>query len=81
MKTQNYHVNKRNDGMWEAKKEKADRATVITKTQAQAEKVAKQVLSKKGGGEVVIHRIDGKIRDKDTVKPAIDPNPPKDKVH
>lgn len=32
-----------------------------------------------GGGEVVIHRRDGRIRDSDTVKPGNDPNPPRDR--
>lgn len=50
-------------------------------TQANAERAAKRDLSKSGGGEVVIHRPDGRIRDKDTVPPGKDPNPPKDKRH
>jgi hypothetical protein len=50
-------------------------------TQANAEKAAKQDLRRKSGGEVVIHGRDGRIRDKDTVPPAKDPNPPKDKRH
>jgi hypothetical protein len=32
-------------------------------------------------GEVVIHDERGRVRDKDTVSPANDPNPPKDKRH
>jgi hypothetical protein len=51
------------------------------KTQAEAEKAAKQDLAREGGGEVAIHRPDGSIRDKDTVKPARDPFPPRDKKH
>ena len=51
------------------------------KTQAAAEKAAKRDLAGKGGGEVAIHRPDGTIRDKDTVKPAKDPFPPRDKRH
>jgi hypothetical protein len=50
------------------------------RTQAGAEKAAKQDIGPKGG-EVVIHRPDGVIRDKDTVPPANDPNPPKDTRH
>ena len=34
-----------------------------------------------GGGEVRIHRRDGKIRDSDTVAPGNDPFPPRDKKH
>ncbi|HRO64909.1 MAG TPA: DUF2188 domain-containing protein, partial [Candidatus Dojkabacteria bacterium] len=53
----------------------------VFNTQKEAEKHAKQILRNQGGGEVRIHGLDGKIRDSDTVKPANDPNPPKDKVH
>jgi hypothetical protein len=51
------------------------------RTQTNAERAAKRDLAHKGGGEVVIHGRDGRIRDKDTVKPAKDPYPPKDKKH
>mgnify|MGYP001603846586 CR=1 FL=1 len=77
----NYHVSKRVDGNWQAKKEGADKASGIFCTQREAEKAAKEFSSNSGGGEVRIHGLDGKIRDSDTVKPAVDPNPPKDKIH
>jgi Uncharacterized protein conserved in bacteria (DUF2188) len=52
------------------------------RTQTTAEKAAKAQLRREGtGGEVVIHRRDGRIRDKDTIPPARDPNPPKDRRH
>lgn len=51
------------------------------KSQANAEKAAKRDLAQKGDGEVVIHGRDGRIRDKDTVRPAKDPYPPKDMKH
>jgi hypothetical protein len=50
------------------------------KTQAAAEQAAKRDLAGKGG-ELAIHRPDGTIRDRDTVAPAKDPNPPKDMKH
>jgi Uncharacterized protein conserved in bacteria (DUF2188) len=50
-------------------------------TQTNAEKAAKKDLGQRGGGEVAIHGKDGRIRDKDTVPPARDPNPPKDTKH
>ncbi|OGY59428.1 MAG: hypothetical protein A3H02_02875 [Candidatus Niyogibacteria bacterium RIFCSPLOWO2_12_FULL_41_13] len=77
----NYHVSRRADGDWQAKKEGADKAGGIFDTQCEAEKMAKEFSANSGGGEVRIHGLDGKIRDSDTVKPAIDPNPPKDKVY
>ncbi len=77
----NYHVSRRADGYWQAKKEGADKASGIFDTQREAEKMAKEFSANSGGGEVKIHGLDGKIRDSDTVKPAVDPNPPKDKVY
>jgi hypothetical protein len=50
-------------------------------TQANAERAAKTELRRGAGGEVVIHGRDGRIRDKDTVPPAKDPFPPRDKKH
>lgn len=73
------HVTKHPDGGWQAKKAGAIRASGKTRTQAQAEALAKSVLSNQGGGEVRIHGRDGKIRDSDTVAPGNDPNPPKDR--
>jgi len=81
MKTINYHITKREDGNWQYKREGAQKASGVVNTQNEAEKQAKELLAKWAGGEVVIHRVDGKIRDKDTVKPAIDPNPPIDTIH
>jgi len=77
----NYHVSRRANGDWQAKKEGAEKAGGIFDTQHEAEKAAKEFSANSGGGEVRIHGLDGKIRDSDTVKPAIDPNPPKDWVH
>lgn len=77
----NYHVSKHPKGGWKFQKEGASKASGIANTQKEAEKRAKQIASNSGGGEVKIHGLDGKIRDSDTVKPAIDPNPPKDRVH
>lgn len=78
----NYHVTKIKDtGDWRVKREKAERAAAIVSTQAEAEKIAKQMSANSGGGEVRIHSLKGPIRDSDTVAPGNDPNPPKDKVH
>lgn len=77
----NIHVTKRQDGKWQDKKAGGDKASGVFNTQKEAEKHAKQILRNQDGGEVRIHGLDGKIRDSDTVKPANDPNPPKDKVH
>ena len=50
-------------------------------TQAAAERRAKDIVRNAGGGEVVTHGRDGRIRSKDTVAPGNDPNPPKDREH
>jgi len=76
----NYHVVPDSEKGWAVKKEGTKRAT-FSPTQRSAEKIAKQRASNTGGGEVVIHRRDGKIRDKDTMAPARDPFPPRDKKH
>lgn len=65
-------MNKRND---------ADRASSVHPTQEEANKAARAMLRKQGGGELTTHGRDGKIRSKDTIAPGNDPNPPKDKEH
>ncbi len=78
----NYHVSKDKDsGLWRIIKEGADRVSDLARTQGKAEKLAKEFSHNSGGGEVRIHGLDGKIRDSDTVPPANDPNPPKDRRH
>ena len=68
-------------GGWTVKAPNAQRASAHTSTQAEAEQRAKEIVSNLGGGEVVIHRPDGRIRDSDTVPPGNDPHPPKDTRH
>lgn len=75
------HVVPNPDGGWDVRKPGADRASSHHSTQREAEKRAKEILGNAGGGEAVIHDREGKIRDSDTVPPARDPNPPKDKKH
>ena len=78
----NYHVIKHKDSEdWEVKREGASRASGRYHTQDKAEKAAKKFSAHSGGGEVRIHDESGKIRDTDTVPPANDSFPPKDKKH
>jgi hypothetical protein len=44
----------------------------------QAEDRARAILRNSGGGELITHGTDGKIRDSDTVPPGNDPFPPRD---
>lgn len=59
----------------------ADRATGIYRTHVGAEKAAKRFAAASGGGEVRIHTPKGQIRDSDTIAPARDSYPPRDKKH
>lgn len=81
MRKTNYHVMKHPEGGWQGKKEGSHRATFITETKVEAEKKAKAIVANQGGGEVRLHGVKGEIIDSDTVKPANDPNPPKDLKH
>lgn len=74
-------VSKRPDGTWANKKDGASKASSLHETQKAAEKAAKDMLKNSGGGELKVKGVDGKIRSKDTIPPANDPNPPKDKEH
>lgn len=71
----NQHVVKKGD-KWAVIGAGNKRVTKITNTQAQAIETAKEI-AKNQKSEVVIHRKNGQIRDKDSY--GNDPNPPKDK--
>ena len=75
------HVVRNPKGGWDVTKPRASRASSHHDTQADAEARAKEMLAREGGGEVVIHRPDGRIRDSDTVPPGNDPCPPRDMQH
>lgn len=74
------HVTRHPDG-WAVRKPGSKRASSVHPTQAEAERRAKEVVGNSGGGEVVIHGRDGRIRDSDTVAPGNDPSPPRDEKH
>lgn len=75
-----WHVTPHDDG-WGVQRAGGERPSGVHPTQAAAEAAAKKIAKNQGGGEVVIHRPDGTIRDKDTIPPANDPHPPKDTKH
>jgi hypothetical protein len=66
---------------WAVKSAGADKASAVTRTQAEAEAIAKGIVRNAGGGEVRIQGRNGRFRDSDTVPPGNDPNPPTDKKH
>jgi hypothetical protein len=72
------HVVPNPDGGWDVVAPDARRASAHVDTQGEAIDRARQIVHNTGGGEVVIHRPDGRIRDSDTVPPGHDPFPPRD---
>jgi uncharacterized protein YdaT len=77
MSRKNQHVVP-NGNEWAVKGAGNDRATKIVGTQSEAIKIAREIAINQKS-EVVIHRPDGTIRDKDSY--GNDNNPPKDKKH
>ena len=74
-------VSQRPDGSWANKRHDAAKASSVHKTQREAEKAAREMLSNQGGGELITKGENGKIRSKDTIAPGNDPNPPRDTRH
>jgi uncharacterized protein YdaT len=72
MAKRNVHVVPK-DGQWAVKTENADHAAKITSTQKEAIERAKEI-AKNNQSEVVIHRPDGRIREKNSY--GNDPFPP-----
>ncbi|WP_436775670.1 DUF2188 domain-containing protein [Yinghuangia sp. YIM S09857] len=71
------HVTKRPDAQWQAKAEGADRPIAVTATQSTAAARGTEWLRRNGGGELVVHGVDGTIVDKRTIAPGNDPFPPR----
>jgi hypothetical protein len=81
MSGQRRHVTQRPTGEWADKAEGAQRAGGLYDTQAEAQAAATQHLrNQSGGGEVIIHRPNSKIRNSNTVNRP-DPDPPRDTRH
>jgi hypothetical protein len=66
---------------WVVRKPGSERASSRHSTQREADQRAAEILGNLGGGERVTQGRDHKIRSKDTIPPARDPNPPRDKEH
>ena len=73
------HVVRNPDGGWRVVAPNAERSSANTATQREAIDRARQIVGNTGGGEVVIHDRQGRVRDADTVPPGNDPNPPRDR--
>ena len=70
----NQHVTPHPKGGWQVKGAGNQRATVITETQAEARKIAREIAIK-NKSELVVHGTDGRIREKNSY--GNDPFPPK----
>lgn len=68
------HVMTHPDGGWQVKGAGNSKATVRTNTQSEAIKIARDIAINKKS-EVVIHRMNGQIRDKNSY--GNDPFPPR----
>lgn len=79
MPRNNRHVVPTSDGRWAVRREGSDRASGIFDTKRDAMDRGRELEKNTGGGELVDHGRDGRIRDSDTVPPAHDPFPPRDK--
>jgi hypothetical protein len=78
MSRNNRHVVPTSDGRWAVRREGAERASAVFDTQRDAQSRARVIEHNTGGGELVTHGRDGRIRDSDTVSPGHDPFPPRD---
>lgn len=77
MSKKSVHVTPQGDG-WKVKSANAERAAKITATQAEAIQIGRRIAANRGA-ELIVHRVDGRIRSKDSY--GNDPFPPRDKEH
>jgi hypothetical protein len=64
---------RKTDGKWVHKRHGNKRTSKGFDTQRDAINAAREMIQKQGGGELIIHGEDGKIREKDTIAPGNDP--------
>jgi len=74
-------VYKNSNGEWVNKRNDAERASSLHRTQKEAEQAARQMLKNQGGGELTTMNREGRIRSKDTIAPGNDPRSIKDTEH
>ena len=65
------HIVHHPDGGWSVQKPNSSRISSRHATQAQAQTRAKEILSHGGGGEAVTHGMGGRIRESETISPAV----------
>jgi hypothetical protein len=74
------HVVPNPSGGWDVRAPGAERSSTHTSTQAEAYDRAREIVANQGGGEVVVHGADGRIRNSNTIGRP-DPDPPRDTRH
>lgn len=67
------HVVQNPAGGWDVKKSNSSRASAHAGTQEGARALARTIIHNQGGGELIVHGRDGRIRAKDTIAPGGDP--------
>ena len=75
----NRHVVQDPSGGWAVKTPGRSQPVSKHPTQQEAQRAAREAVRRDGGGEVVTHGTDGRIRDSETVAPGHDPFPPRDR--
>jgi hypothetical protein len=75
--SRNRHVVPTGDGRWAVQKEGSPRKIATYATQREAVIQGREVLRHSGGGELVTHSKDGRIRDSDIVAPRDNLSPSK----
>ena len=58
------------DGKWVNKKASSSKASSLHSSQKEAEEAARIMLRNKGGGDVIVKGLDGKVRSVNTIAPA-----------
>lgn len=74
-------VYQRDDGQWANKRNDADKASSLHRTQGEANAAARENLKNQGGGELTTMSRDHKIVSKDTIAPGNDPRTVHDTEH
>ena len=61
------------DNGWANKRADATRPTSIHNTQREAYFAAKEILVRQGGGQILIKGLDGRVKQKTTLNPEVNP--------
>ncbi len=76
MAKKSYHVIAKSNGEWSVKKTGAERSSGNFSTKRAAITSARRLVTKDGGGELIVHGKDGTVSRRDSY--GNDPNPSKD---